>query len=49
MVGRWSQHIYIFFLIGKQKTIIKEKLEREQVVHDDEPLEKRTKSTTKEA
>ena len=38
-----------FFLIGKQKTIIKEKLERVQVVHDDEQLEKRTKSTTKEA
>ena len=38
-----------FFLIGKQKTIIKEKLERVQVVHDDEQLEKRTKNTTKEA
>ena len=41
--------ISIFFLIGKQKTIIKEKLERVQVVHDDEQLEKRTKNTTKEA
>ena len=38
-----------FFLIGKQKTIIKEKLEKVQVVHDDEQLEKRTKNTTKEA
>ena len=48
-MGRWSQHIFFFFLIGKQKTIIKEKLERVQVVHDDEQLEKRTKNTTKEA
>ena len=40
---------FFFFLIGKQKTIIKEKLERVQVVHDDEQLEKRTKNTTKEA
>ena len=36
-----------FFLIGKQKTIIKEKLERVQVVHDDEQLGKKNKKHNK--
>ena len=47
--GEMVPAYFFFFLIGKQKTIIKEKLERVQVVHDDEQLEKRTKNTTKEA
>ena len=38
-----------FFLIGKQKTIIKEKLERVQVGHDDEQLEKRTTQQKKQS
>ena len=34
-------------MIGKQKTIIKEKLDRVQVVHDDEQLGKKNKKHNK--